>query len=81
LFINATIQVSIETSANYFDYLISITDDHNIVYDILWTLSFNKKLHEKFNSHEVFLIQLRKFTDQPKSAPDKDVARSAEDTL
>lgn len=78
---NNTIQMSIIISNTYFDYLISITDDYNIVYDILWTLSFNKKSHEKFNSNEAFLTRLRTFTDQPKSAPEKDVARSAEGIL
>jgi hypothetical protein len=78
---NDTIQVSIATSINYFDYLISVTDDYNIIYDILWTLSFNKKLHEKFNSHDPFLTQLRTFADQPKKAPEKDVARAAEGIL
>ncbi len=33
------------------------------------------------NSHEVFLTQLRTFADQPKSAPEKDIASSAEGIL
>ncbi|CAF4173126.1 unnamed protein product [Rotaria sp. Silwood2] len=78
---NDSIQFTITTSNNYFDYLISIIDDYNIIYDILWTLSFNKKLHEKFNSHEAFFKQIRTLADQPKIASDKDVARSAEGTL
>ncbi len=78
---NDSIQMSIITSNAYFDYLISITDDYNIIYDILWTISFNKKSHEKFNSHEAFLTRIRTFTDQPKKAPEKDVARSAEGIL
>jgi hypothetical protein len=78
---NETIQVSIATSTSYFDYLISINDDYNIIYDILWSLSFNKTLHEKFNSHELFLKQLRAFADQPNTVPDKDIAHSAEGIL
>ena len=81
LVLNNSIQVSIATSADYFGYLISITDDYNIVYDILWTPSLNKKLHEKINSHETILSQLRKFVDQPKTAPQKDVVRSSEGIL
>ncbi|CAF0947623.1 unnamed protein product [Adineta steineri] len=78
---NNTIQITIAKSNDYFDYLISISDDYNIVYDIFWTLSFNEKLHEKFNSHEVFLTLLRSFVDKPEKVSDKDVARSAEGIL
>ena len=40
---NDAIQVTIAHSANYFDYLVSVSDDYNIFYDILWTLSFSKQ--------------------------------------
>ena len=78
---NESIQISIATLADYFSYLISITDDYNIIYDILWTLSFNSMLHKHFKSHENFLTQLRNFTTQPQRVPDKDVTRSAEGIL
>ncbi|CAM4941719.1 unnamed protein product [Rotaria socialis] len=78
---NETIQSSVDTGADYFDFLLTLSDDYNIVYDILWTLSFNNSLHEKFNSHEPFLAHIRKFVDDPKSVLDKDVVRSAEGIL
>ena len=78
---NDAIQVTIANSANYFDYLVSVSDDYNIIYDILWTLSFSKQSREKFNSHEQLLSRLRAFVDQPKSAPDRDIALSAEGIL
>lgn len=59
----------------------AISDDYNIIYDILWTLSFNKTFHEKFHSQDEFLRRIRTFVDQPKSAPDKDVFRAVDGIL
>ncbi|CAF3278291.1 unnamed protein product [Rotaria sp. Silwood2] len=78
---NEIIQTNIATSIDYFDYLISNSDDYNLVYDILWTLSFNISLNKKFHFHKTFLQQLQTFVDDPKSVLDKDIIRSAEGIL
>ncbi|CAF1457542.1 unnamed protein product [Rotaria sordida] len=78
---NQIIQASVATSTNYFDYLISMSDDYNLVYDIFWTLSFNTSLHEKFHSHKTFLQRLQTFVNDPESVLDKDIVRSAEGIL
>ncbi|CAF1308118.1 unnamed protein product, partial [Adineta ricciae] len=78
---NHTIQINIAASNSYFDYLISISDEYNIIYDILWTLSFNNVFHSKFCVYEAFLKRLKAFADQPKQFPDADVAQAAEGIL
>ena len=78
---NDAIQMVIGKSANYFEYLVAISDDYNIIYDILWTLSFNKDLHGKFHSQEDLLNRLRSFVNEPEKAPEKDAVRAAEGIL
>ena len=78
---NNAIQIVIAKSSTYFEYLISISDDYNIIYDILWTLSFNPKFHEQFHSQKSFLSRIRTFVDQLKSALDKDVFRVVDGIL
>lgn len=78
---NNVIQTIMVASTDYFDYLISISNDYNLVYDILWTLSFNVDLHEKFHSKEAFLERLQQFVNDPESVLDKDVMQAAEGIL
>lgn len=62
---NTAIPMVINKSSKYFEYLISMSDDYDIVYDILWTLSFEKNFHEKYRAQGDFLDRLRMFVDQP----------------
>ena len=79
---NVTIQNCFLGSSNhYFDSLILISDDYNIIYDILWTLSFEEKLHGSFSFHRTFLVRLRSLADRSKPTLDKGITRSAEGIL
>lgn len=78
---NSMIQAILAESDEHFSYLISRSDDYNIVYDILWTLSFDPKFHEKFHSHKTLIERLQKFVNDPSSIFDKDVLIAAEGIL
>lgn len=52
-------------SSHQLNFLIEISDDYPIIYDILWSLSFDTRAQEQLRSNEVFLNKLENsYTDK-----------------
>ena len=61
LFKHGIIQDSIANS-NQLKFLIEISDEYLIIYDILWSLSFDFRIQEQLRLNQTFLDKLEKYS-------------------